>query len=275
MDTQEVWGTTVRYFGNHAQQRMQRSAHHLWTLLHNDPAFGYEGRSVGVDGASPRDVPLLAALARVQGASISHYTHPEDEAALVRDFTAQGFATDHWDQFMGNEACLAACRAEVRKRPIPESYRLHRITPETAPHWFDRLAETALACHVLPPASTVLTAETQRAVCLFLEAPDGQVAACAGAVMRNHRESPYGTASWWGMLAVREADRGRALSLALGARVALHMHETFGADTFYTGVRRDNAVSRHVCARLGVVESGLGCLAVLDPEAFGGAGFTK
>ena len=26
---------------------------------------------------------------------------------------------------------------------------------------------------------------------------------------------------------------------------------------------------------LGVVESGLGCLAVLDPEAFGGAGFTK
>ena len=71
------------------------------------------------------------------------------------------------------------------------------------------------------------------------------------------------------------ADRGQGLSLYLGARAVLHMHKHYGAAEFYTGVRSDNAVSRHVCTKLGVVQSDCMILAVLDPDLFGEGGYTK
>lgn len=265
----------MRFFGNQAQQRMQRTAHWLWPLLKEKPAYGYEGRMVAIDGATPEDLPSIESLARVQGATASHYIPLEAEAKLTALFADAGLATDRWDQFMGEEACLKACDAFVRDFRIPDGYRLHRVGPDTTETDLDNLSDTALACGVLPPAPPVLFGQTQNAVCFFLEAPDGGVAACAGAVLRNHRASRFGTASWWGMLATREADRGQSLSLYLGARAALYMHEIFGAESFYTGVRRDNAVSRHVCAKLGVVESGYACLAMLDPDVFGEGGYTK
>lgn len=265
----------MRVFGSDAQQKMQRVAHWLWPLLEGRGDFGYEGRMVGLDGATLRDVPALASLARIQGASVSHYVPLDDEAALTEALVDAGLATDRWDQFIGGNPVLEAAAALVREAPLPEGYTLHRIGPATPDALLDALAETALSNGVLPPATPVMTGQTRDAVCLVLEAPDGGVAACAGAIMRNQPGSRFARASWWGMLATRPADRGLGLSLQLGARAALHMHERFGAATFYTGVRRDNAVSRHVCRKLGVDESGHACLAVLDPDVFGTSGYTR
>ncbi|MEO0892195.1 MAG: hypothetical protein AAFY35_06335 [Pseudomonadota bacterium] len=77
------------------------------------------------------------------------------------------------------------------------------------------------------------------------------------------------------MLATRDQDRGQSLSLYLGALAALYMNQTFKVEEFYTGVRSDNAVSRHVCQKLGVHNSEYACLAILDPSAFGEGGYTK
>jgi hypothetical protein len=264
-----------RCFGSNAQQRMQRTAHHLWPLLRQDPTYGYEGRMIGVDGATIDDLPALVSLTSVQGASVSHYVPLKDEAALTRAVTEAGLATDRWDQFMGGMDCLNTCRDIAREFRVPNRYTLRVVQPGVSDALLTGLSETALASGVLPPDASVLFGQSRDAVCYVLEATDGGVAACAGAVMRNHPRSRYGAASWWGMLATRQADRGQGLSLYLGARAALHMHEQFGADTFYTGVRTDNAVSRHLCTKLGMVESDYACLAILDPEFFGEGGFTK
>jgi hypothetical protein len=230
---------------------------------------------IGIDGATIDDLPALASLASVQGASVSHYVPLKTEAALTRAVTEAGLETDRWDQFMGGMDCLKACRDIAREFRVPDRYRLRVVQPGVSDVLLTGLAETALSCGVLPPVSAVLFGQSRDAVCYVLEAPDGCVAACAGAVMRNHPRSKYGAASWWGMLATRQTDRGQGLSLYLGARAALHMHEQFGADTFYTGVRADNAGSRHICTKLGIVERDCACLAILDPDFFGEGGFTK
>lgn len=262
-------------FGSPAQQRMEEKAHWLWPLLRDNPVYGYMGRSVGVDGATLDEMPALAALTRVQGATLTHHVLPRDVPDLTRAFADQGLVADRWDQFMGGDGAVAACETVVRDFRPPAGYALRVVGPDTDATAYRKLAETALASDVLPPVSAAIGGRTRRAVCLCLVAPDGEVAACSGAVMGNHRDSPWARTSWWGMLATRAQDRGKSLSLYLGALALLRMHETFGATTFYTGVRRDNAVSRHICEKLGVVESGYACMAFLDPAAFGDGGFTK
>ncbi|WP_135506606.1 hypothetical protein [Roseovarius aestuariivivens] len=264
-----------QFFGSEAQQRMQAIAHDLWPLLNSSPAYGYEGRMVGIDGATVADQEAVAALARIQGATVCHYTPLVQETALGRAFAQGGLVTDRWDQFMGGADCWQRCAAFVAGFHMPRGYTLNRVGADTPARTLAALAETALGCGVLPPALPVLSGQRLNAVCYFLQAPDGGVAACAGAVMRNHPDSPFARASWWGMLATRQQDRGHALSLYLGARAALHMQEVFGATSVYTGVRHDNAASRHVCKKLGVTESDYACLAILDPGFFGAGGYTK
>lgn len=272
---QEHVDRSPRYFGSDAQQRMQRIAHLLWPLLKANPVYGYEGRMVGIDDPQPQDIDAVAALTRIQGASVSHYVPLDKEAELSAAFVDRGLATDRWDQFMGGSTCLSMCEDFVRNYQVPAGYTLRTVDTSTSDQVFGGLSDTALSCGVLPHVSAVLTGQSQNAVCYLFEAPDGGIAACASAVMRNHPDSRFATASWWGMLATREADRGRALSLYLGARAALHMYDKFGATSFYTGVRKDNIASRHVCQKLGVVESDYACLAILDPEFFGDGGYTK
>ena len=77
------------------------------------------------------------------------------------------------------------------------------------------------------------------------------------------------------MLATRDQDRDQSLLLYLGALAALHMNKAFGVEEFYAGVRSDNAVSRHVCQKLGVRDSEFACLAVFNPSSFGLGGYTK
>ncbi|MEQ9261189.1 MAG: hypothetical protein RIG84_19040 [Roseovarius sp.] len=264
-----------RYFGTDVQKRMQRIAHELSPLLRDDPDYGTEGRMWGLDSPELSQADKVAALARVQGATVNHYVPKSQEARYAEAYAARGLVNDRWDQFMGGRECLAICADYLAGFDMPDGYRLHHIGPATPTEILDGLEATTAACGVLPPMTPVLFGQTRRAAYFCLEAPDGGVAACAGACLRNHPESRFGKASWWGMLATRDQDRGRSLSLYLGAVATLHMHEAFGVEEFYTGVRSDNAVSRHVCEKLGVRDSAYACLAILDPDAFGGGGYTK
>ncbi|MEL7011911.1 MAG: hypothetical protein AAFO72_01390 [Pseudomonadota bacterium] len=264
-----------RFFGSKAQQRMQGIAYTLSPLLQDDPAYGTEGRMWGIDGLALSEVDKVASLASLQGATVNHYVPKSKEAQFAEEYAQRGFANDRWDQFMGRRDCLELCADYAADFTLPDPYKLHHIGPETPPHILTALESTAAACGVLPPMTPVLFGQMRKAAYFCLEAPDGGVAACAGACLRNHPESRYGTASWWGMLATREEDRGQSLSLYLGALAALHMNQTFGVEEFYTGVRSDNAVSRHVCQKLGVRDSEYTCLAILDPSSFGDGGYTK
>ena len=264
-----------RFFGSEAQQRMQRSAHMLSPLLEDDPAYGTEGRMWGIDGPELSQVDKVASLASLQGATVNHYVLKSREAEFATDYAQRGFSNDRWDQFMGRRAFLEICSDYVSEVTLPTHYQLHQIGPETPTRILTALEVTAKAGGVLPPMTPVLFGQMRKAVYFCLEAPDGGVAACAGSCLRNHPESAFGHAAWWGMLATRDQDRGQSLSLYLGALAALHMNEIFKVEEFYTGVRSDNAVSRHVCQKLGVYDSEYACLAILDPSAFGEGGYTK
>lgn len=266
---------TPRFFGSDVQKRMERVAHDLWPLLKDDPAYGTEGRMIGIDAPSGNQVEKVAALTRIQGASVNHYVPKTEEDALAARYVALGLASDRWDQFMGGAACLEASTALIEGFTLPRGYTLHRLSPGTPAHVLDGLEQTAASCGVLPPMSPILFGEWLNAAYFCLEAPDGGVAACAGSAMRNHPDSRFARTAWWGMLATREQDRGHGLSLYLGALAVRHMHDHHGVSEFYTGVRSDNAVSRHVCEKLGVYDSALACVAILDPQAFGEGGYTK
>lgn len=266
---------TPRFFGSDVQKRMERVAHDLWPLLKDDPAYGTEGRMIGIDAPSGNQVEKVAALTRIQGASVNHHVPKTEEDALAARYVALGLASDRWDQFMGGAACLEASTALIEGFTLPRGYTLHRLSPDTPARILDGLERTAASCGVLPPMSPILFGEWLNAAYFCLEAPDGGVAACAGSAMRNHPDSRFARTAWWGMLATREQDRGHGLSLYLGALAARHMHDRHGISEFYTGVRSDNAVSRHVCEKLGVHDSALACVAILDPQAFGEGGYTK
>lgn len=264
-----------RYFGSDVQQRMQKIARDLSPLVQDNPDYGLEGRMWGIDAPVLSDVDRVAALARLQGATITHYVPKSRETQYAQSYAAQGLANDRSDQFMGGPACLETSAAFLDTFQLPDGYRLHHLSPATPDHILDGLDQTAASCGVLPPRTPVLFGEARKAAYFCLEAPDGGVAACAGACMRNHPDSRFAKTSWWGMLATRDQDRGQKLSLYLGALAARKMYETYGVEEFYTGVRSENAVSRHVCQTLGVYDSDYACLAVLDPDAFGDSGYTK
>ncbi len=264
-----------RFFGTKVQKRMQRIAYELSPLLQDQSAFGTEGRMWAIDGPDFAEVDKVAALALLQGATANHYVLKSQEARFAEEYAEKGLVNDRWDQFMGGLQCLTICEEYLANFELPDQYHLHQLSPETPAHILDALEETAAACGVLPPMTPVLFGQMRNAAYFCLEAPDGGVAACAGACLRNHIESRFGKASWWGMLATRDQDRGQSLSLYLGALAARTMHEKFGVEEFYTGVRSDNHVSRHVCQKLGVHDSEYACLAILDPAAFGEGGYTK
>ncbi|MEO0944306.1 MAG: hypothetical protein AAFY06_05615 [Pseudomonadota bacterium] len=264
-----------RFFGSEVQQRMQAIAYSLSPLLQDNPSYGTEGRMWGIDAPELSEADKVASLASLQGATVNHYVPKSQEAEFANEYAKRGFSNDRWDQFMGRRECLEICSDYVADFKLPDQYKLHQIDPKTPKSILTALEETATACGVLPPMTPVLFGQMRNAVYFCLEAPDGGVAACAGACLRNHSASRFGNASWWGMLATRDQDRGQSLSLYLGALAALHMKKIFDVEEFYTGVRSDNAVSRHVCQKLGVHDSEYACLAILDRSSFGEGGYTK
>lgn len=263
------------YFGSDPQRQMQRRGEALWRLLKDDPRYCYEGRCVGLHGLAAEDVPTFAALARTQGATVCFNVPATEEGARIAALQAENLITDRWDLLMGAEDAIDACRAFLADYHPPEGLVLVRAAPDTDGGLIQAMAETALSCGVLPPAGAALRGETRRAVCFFATDENGGVAATSASVMRNHPETDWADAAWWGMLATRDDWRGKRLSLWLGALALTAMADEYGARRFYTGVRSDNAPSQRICRKLGLGDSGLVTISAADPEAFGDEPVTK
>jgi len=263
------------YFGSDAQRAMQRRAASLWELVKHDPRMGFEGRCVGLDDVPDEDIPVFAALARVQGASACFKLPGAREAALTAALRAENLITDRWDLLMGGDGAIAACRAFLADYAPPAELRLVRAAPDTDPALMQAMGETAAAKGVLPAAGAALRGETRRAACFFAVDRDGRVAATSGAVMRNHADSDWADTAWWGMLATRDDWQGRGLALWLGALALVAMADEFGTRRFYTGVRSENAPSQNLCRKLGLSDSGMVLMSAADPETFGTEPVTK
>jgi GNAT superfamily N-acetyltransferase len=144
----------------------------------------------------------------------------------------------------GGEDALSAARAVVDAFPLPPDLTLRRIDRSSPPALLAALAETALACGVLPLTGAVLRGLLQPSLCLVAVSEDGRVASCAAASAFAHPRHPrFGGEAWWGMLATEPARRGQRLALILGAHAMLEMAARFGYRRFMTGVEPGNAPS--------------------------------
>jgi GNAT superfamily N-acetyltransferase len=263
------------YVGNPAQQDMQRRAYRLWRSISDDPRYAYEGRLVTLDGVRPETIDELLFLAREQLAAVSWYVDADHESALTERLTALGYAVDRWDQHIGAGEALQAAGQVCGETSLPPGYVLHETNAATPDVVIRELAAVGSDQGVMVPAAHVMRGATRPSVIMYATAPDGRIVAIAGSVLPHHPDSALAASAWWGMLCTHPDHRGRGLSRILGAKTILAMAQRHGATSFYTGIRRENAVSQAVCTRLGVCRTNLVVLMAMNVEASGGKSLTR
>ena len=254
---------------------MQARAYEFWQSVRSDPRYAYEGRLVAVDGTNPDTIEDLLFLVRGQGVGVSWYVKPEDETALTGKLQAMGYATDRWDQYFGDVEALRTSDKLCGEIALPEGYDMGEVEADTPDSIVTEFAAVAAEQGVMVPAAHVMRGHTCPAAAMYVTGPDGNIVAIAGSVLGHHRDSPLATSAWWGMLCTHPAHRGKGLSKILGALTIKAMAARHGATSFYTGVRRDNAVSQAVCARLGVRRTDYAVLMALSPELSSGGPLTR
>ncbi len=263
------------YVGGSSHQMMQRLAYGLWQSLQYDPRYAYEGRLVAIDGAHDDTIGDLLLLARGQGAAVAWYVPSAEEAALSETFQAMGYSTDRWDQYWGAQDAVDAARQVRETVRCPEGYTIHAVRGDTHDAAIAALGAFGAEHGVMVPAGHVMRGMTRRCAIKYVTAPDGGIAAIAGAVLGHHRDHALADSAWWGMLCTHPEHRGRGLSKILGALTMLEMAELHGATSFYTGVRADNRVSQAVCNGLGVRRSEYSVVMVVSPDLAGSGPVTR
>jgi len=263
------------YVGNPVQRTMQARAYDLWRSLQSDPRYAYEGRLVALDGATPDTIDGLHFLVGEQHAAVSWYVKSDDEAALTEKLRSMGYATDRWDQYFGAEEALHASETLCGEMTLSEGYEIGEIDAATPDGIIAEFAAVGAEQGVMVPAAHVMRGRTRSATAMYITDPDGKIVAIAGSVLAHHRDSPLATSAWWGMLCTHPTHRGKGLSKILGAMTIQAMATRHGAKSFYTGVRRDNAVSQAVCTRLGVRRTEYSVLMAMSPELSGGGPLTR
>jgi GNAT superfamily N-acetyltransferase len=263
------------YVGNPVQRDMQSRAYDFWRSAQSDPRYAYEGRLVALDGTSPDNIDELLLLIRKQRAAIVWYLTENDEIVLAEKLSAMGYATDRWDQYLGAAEALRVCEKLRDKSSIPKGYEVGEINAGTPDLIIAEFAAVAAGQGVMVPAAHVMRGLTRPSTAMYITAPSGNIVAIAGSVLGHHRDSPLAGSAWWGMLCTHPDHRGRGLSKILGAMSMLAMARRHGATSFYTGVRRNNAVSQAVCMRLGVRRTEHSVLMAVSPEISGGGPLTR
>lgn len=263
------------YVGNPAQQEMQRRAYRLWQSNLADPRYAYEGRLVTLDRVTPDTIDDLLFLVREQLAAVSWYVCRDHEGVLTEALTALGYAVDRWDQHFGADEALRAAEQLCSETSLPDGYDIHEIGAETPDAIIRELAGVGADQGVMVPAAHVMRGATRPSTIMYATAPNGRIVAIAGSVLAHHRDSPLAASAWWGMLCTHPDHRGKSLSKILGAKTMLAIAERHGATSFYTGIRRENAVSQAVCTRLGVRRTEYVVLMAMDVEASGGKSLTR
>lgn len=263
------------FFGSPEQRAVLRRGRAMADLLANDPRFTYYGRTVGLATPEDGDLGQLAALVRAQGNS--NYAHVEDGEvpALVRALEEDRLAPLVYAKWEGDGAPFKAAQALLDHYGLPDDLSLRWLDASTPFATLESLADTALACGVLPAARSTLTGSSGRSACVVAEDATGRVVSVAAASAYAHPEHRLSGQAWWGMLATHPERRGERLALILGAHVILRMEKEFGFTDFMTGVEIGNAPSEAVCTRMGLAPRGFSLLGCADPEALSGGRMTK
>ena len=264
------------YFGSDEQRSLLRCGRSMATLFKDNPNYSYYGRTVGLVRSSDGDIDKLAALTRIQGNS--NYSHvPQGEIEqVISALESRGLVPIRYARWEGEKDCLTTAREMVRKFQLPEDLTLVRLDAQTPHNILSSLADMSLTCGVLPLVGEALRGSLKPAICLAAIDQQANVVSCAAASNFAHANHPtLADQAWWGMLATHPNQRGRKLSLILGAHVIVEMERQFGIAKFMTGVEPGNAPSEAVCAKMGLVDSDAAIIGCADPNSLASGRMTK
>lgn len=267
--------TSEEYFGTPENiAAMARSAA-LWSLLQHDPRFAYYGRLVGLSQPVANTTEVLAALARLQGASACYFHPKSDMDTFFAEIARLGLSADRHEHFQGGESAYAAARTIQAEHRLPGDLTPRRIDRDTPAGFLAETVHLMETCSVMPVPASFLRGHRGNGICLVACDQTGAPVAVATSLFMHPPDSPHADTVFWGMLATRPDRRGQKVALVLGAQAMVHMWEVKGARAFMTGVRQDNASSTALCNRLGVVDTDCAYAVCVDPQTLGRDSVTK
>ncbi len=264
------------FFGSEAQQALLRKGYDVYRRHQDDPMYTYYGRTVGINSLDETPLEKLVDLARRQGGASCGTISKAEAEKVVSRLEATGLSAHCYARWDSLPDCLPNARNILATRPLADDLVLDWLLPDKPDKLRERLAGLALEVGVLPPNLSVLTGELKPAACAMALNSEGDVVACAAAAAYVNAEPPdRKTAAWWGMLATREDQRGRGLSLFLSAAVIDRMADRYNYTRVFTGVTPGNAPSEAVCRRMKLADSGTYTLSISDPNVLPGGRLTK
>jgi hypothetical protein len=261
--------------GSPSQIQTVQRANALWTILHDDPRFAFQGRAVSIANEQDDAAELAISLSRLQGYASCHFVEKPNAQDFSDAYQAAGLNPLIWEQFWGRDSALTQSRAFLRDFQVPQGLTLKSVTNATSDETILKICEMSLEAGVLPVPGSVMRGAGPRGLFLYVEAVDGQIVASGGACMAYHPDSPRADEAFWGMLATHEAWRGKRLACRVGAQIIEDMAGKYGARGFSSGVKPDNPSSQAMCSRLGVGPSEYVYVGAVDPAAFGDASITR
>jgi len=266
---------TPEFFGTPDQQTVQRRAANIWQLLRDDPDYSCHGRAVALSEFTPENLPQQLALARLQGVGACEGLTADTIADRRAALRAEGLQTDEFVSWAGGEQAVAAARAVCAARQLAPDLDLVSVDENTPADDLAQLDALTHSCGVLLPMGTFLRGRERPAVCLFARDRGGRIVATSASIAQFHPDSRKGDIAWWGMLATDEDRRGEGSALVMGALSLIAMHERYGFNRFFTGIRQDNLPSEKLCSKLGLRNNGNLVLLAIDPDVMSGGRLTK
>ena len=267
--------TDDEFFGSPDRIALSRHSANLWSLLRDNPRYGYYGRLVALSDPGQDAADILSAMAKLQGAAVSYF-YPADAAkSLFAQLEERGLATDRHEHFWGGEPALEASRRAQEDFVLPADLSISAIDASTPRELVGDVAALCQSCDVMPVPGSIMRGRARKGICLVATDQNRRPVATASSYMIHHPSSPRAKDAFWGMLATREDRRGERIALLLGAQAIIHMWERHGARGFMTGVRADNSPSQALCNKLGVSATDWIYASCIDQEMFGGSSITK
>lgn len=263
------------FFGSPDRVSLARRGASLFRLLQDDPRFAFYGRMVALSEPREDAADVLAALTRMQGASVSYFFPAVQADAFFAEMVGRGFAMDRHEHYRGGEAAYGLAQALLAAHAMPADLTVTVLDAHSPIDLVRATAELCEACEVMPVPGAVMRGLRRQGICLVATDGDGRPAATAASFVLHHPASPRATDVFWGMLATRQDRRGEKIALLLGAQAIVHMWERHGARGFMTGVRANNASSQALCHKLGVRATDWIYASCLDQTQFGGKSVTK
>lgn len=264
------------FFASDIHNATARKCRDLMSILSDNPIYASNQRIIALAGDQEgQTAPLIGNLARLTGAGGAVFYPKEKIDELCDDLSQMGLMPDQWDQCGGGEDVYLKAKQLLLDVPLPPDLTVVKLSKQSARDFVQAVAEMSMDCGVTPLPGAAMRGQGIQGLILAATDSTGEPVAASGSFLTFHPDNVRHTKAFWGMLATREDRRGEKIALVLGAMAVIDMWENKGARGFFTGIRSDNAVSKAVCAKMGVVETEY-CLVVgADPAHFGDTPMTK